>query len=67
MTTAPNRPLAMCADIGIVEQWYIQTPARVAREPVDQRLARARWCASDWSRGEGAGVEVDRVADRRRR
>ena len=30
MTTAPNMPLAMCSDIGIVEQWYIQIPARVA-------------------------------------
>ena len=30
MTTAPNMPLAMWADIGIVEQWYIQMPARSA-------------------------------------
>jgi len=30
MITAPNIPLAMCMDIGIVEQWYIQMPARVA-------------------------------------
>ena len=30
MTTAPKRPAAMCADIGIVEQWYIHTPARRA-------------------------------------
>ena len=30
MMTAPNMPLAMCMDIGIVEQWYIQMPARVA-------------------------------------
>lgn len=30
MTTAPNMPLAMWAEIGIDEQWYIHTPARVA-------------------------------------
>ena len=30
MITAPNMPLAMCMDIGIVEQWYIQMPALVA-------------------------------------
>ena len=30
MMTAPNMPLAMCMDIGMVEQWYIQIPARVA-------------------------------------
>ncbi len=30
MTTAPNIPLAMCWDIGMVEQWYIQIPARLA-------------------------------------
>lgn len=30
MTTAPNMPFAMCADIGTVEQWYIHTPAMVA-------------------------------------
>ncbi len=30
MTTAPYMPLAMCALIGIVEQWYIQIPDRVA-------------------------------------
>ena len=27
---APNMPLAMCMDIGRLEQWYIQIPARVA-------------------------------------
>ena len=30
MTTAPCIPAAMCALIGIVEQWYIHTPARSA-------------------------------------
>ena len=30
MMTAPNMPLAICIDIGIVEQWYIQMPACVA-------------------------------------
>jgi hypothetical protein len=30
MTTAPAMPAAMCADIGIVEQWYIQMPDRRA-------------------------------------
>ena len=30
MTTAPYMPAAMCALIGIVEQWYIQTPGPVA-------------------------------------
>ncbi len=30
MITAPNMPLAMCTDIGIVEQWYSHIPARVA-------------------------------------
>ena len=30
MTTAPNMPLAMCSDMGIELQWYIQMPARVA-------------------------------------
>ena len=30
MTTAPNVPAAMCADIGIDEQWYIQMPGAVA-------------------------------------
>lgn len=30
MTTAPCMPAAMCADIGMVEQWYIQIPAREA-------------------------------------
>ena len=27
MMTAPNMPFAMCSDIGMVEQWYIQMPA----------------------------------------
>ncbi len=30
MTTAPCMPAAMCAVMGMVEQWYIQMPARVA-------------------------------------
>ena len=30
MTTAPKSPLATWADIGMVEQWYIQIPARSA-------------------------------------
>ena len=30
MITAPAMPLAMCRDIGMVEQWYIQMPERVA-------------------------------------
>ena len=30
MTTAPYMPFPTWADIGIVEQWYIQVPALVA-------------------------------------
>ena len=30
MTTAPNMPLAMCVDMGAVEQWYSQMPALAA-------------------------------------
>jgi hypothetical protein len=30
MTTAPCRPAATCALIGMVAQWYSQIPARLA-------------------------------------